>query len=420
MVRSVTDQVTEQMPEGPRQGPRPLPLHLTVTTGTWLLSRAALPGWRSASPAWSQGGAAEHERLLTALESLGQESLALALDDEIAARSRRFADSVESYRNHPYRRLESCCETQWRDGATRLMFHGLPAGRHVAKPLLFVPSLINRGYILDLKEDRSLLRWLATRGFPVFSFDWGAPGVEERDFSLTDYIAGRLDKAIDRVLAKTGERPVLIGYCMGGLLALAAAHRRQEDLAGLALLATPWDFHAESPGQAQVVAGSYFAFVPLMAAAGELPVDAIQALFASLDPMQVVRKFLRFHDLDPNSPEAENFVALEDWLNDGVALSLPVAEECLIGWYGENRPANGKWLIAETPVCPEAIDLPALCLLPSGDRIVPPKSAAALADALPRSDRLVPNVGHIGMIVSARAQEKVWRPLAEWLGKIAR
>lgn len=415
----MTGKTKQEMPETPRQGPRPMPLHLTMMTGTWLLSRAALPAWRNASPAWSRRSAAEWESLAGAAEKIGHERLALALDDEIVARSRRFVAAVEAYRNHPYVRQEPSCETPWSEGGTRLCFYPPIKRSRKARPLLFVPSLINRGYILDLKEDRSLLRWLAARGFAVFSIDWGAPGAVEREFSLTDYIAGRLERAIGQVLEASGEKPVLVGYCMGGLLALAAAQRRQEDLAGLALLATPWDFQAASPSQAQAVAKSYFALAPMMTAAGELPVDVIQTLFASLDPMQVARKFLRFECLDPDSAEAENFVALEDWLNDGVPLTIPVAEECMVGWYGENRPALGKWLVAETPVYPQAVDLPALCLLPSGDRIVPPKSAAALVQALPRCDRLEPNVGHIGMIVSAQAKKKVWRPLCRWLEGIS-
>jgi polyhydroxyalkanoate synthase len=63
--------------------------------------------------------------------------------------------------------------------------------------------------------------------------------------------------------------------------------------------------------------------------AGELPVDVIQALFAGLDPLLVVRKFVKFAGLDPASPSAAQFVALEDWLNDGVPLAAEVTRECL-------------------------------------------------------------------------------------------
>src|SRR5262249_58581239 len=73
---------------------------------------------------------------------------------------------------------------------------------------------------------------------------------------------------------------------------------------------------------------------PLLEALGELPVDVIQALFAALDPSLALRKFLGFAGLDPASDRARQFVALEDWLNDGVPLAAPVARECIGQWYG--------------------------------------------------------------------------------------
>ena len=91
-------------------------------------------------------------------------------------------------------------------------------------PLLVVPSLINRAYVLDLAEGGSMMRWLATVGVRPLLLDWGWPGEVERSFTLTDYIAGRLERA----LGATPRRVVLAGYCMGGLLALAAALRRPE------------------------------------------------------------------------------------------------------------------------------------------------------------------------------------------------
>ena len=202
---------------------------------------------------------------------------------------------------------------------------------------------------------------------------------------------------------------------------MALALRRQDDVSGLALLATPWDFHAGSDTQAALAGAALPGLAPLMEARGELPVDIIQALFAGLDPQLVLRKFLAFARLDPDGPKAAAFVALEDWLNDGVALSAPVARECLGGWYGENTPARGTWRVAGQAVDPRRLNLPSLCVIPAQDRIVPPASAQALAQALagallrPRAETLVPRLGHIGMMVSAGAERQVWRPLAEWL-----
>jgi polyhydroxyalkanoate synthase len=108
-------------------------------------------------------------------------------------------------------------------------------------------------------------------------------------------------------------------------------------------------------------------------------------------------------------------VALEDWLNDGVPLSGPVAHECMGGWYGRNTPHGGEWEVAGIAVCPETIDIPARVLIPQQDRIVPPASAQALADALPNVDASSVPLGHIGMVAGSRAQALVWEPLAEWL-----
>src|SRR3546814_7777006 len=61
------------------------------------------------------------------------------------------------------------------------------------------------------------------------------------------------------------------------------------------------------------------------------------------------------------------------------------------------------------------ITLPTLCVIPAQDRIVPPASATALADAIPGAERLTPAAGHIGMVVGARAEKAVWQPLLAWI-----
>jgi polyhydroxyalkanoate synthase len=279
-----------------------------------------------------------------------------------------------------------------------------------------VPSLINRSYVLDLDEDRSLMRFLAGEGFAPYLIDWGAPGALERNFTLTDYIAGRIGRALDAVMARDPSRPVLmLGYCMGGLLALAAAQARRQDLAGLVLMATPWDFHAEHPEQARLIGAMASMLEPVFAHLGEMPVDALQSLFAGLDPFQIIRKFLSFAELDPDSDKARLFVALEDWLNDGVPLAAPVARECMTGWYGENTPAREEWRVAGEAVIPARLTLPSLVVIPDQDRIVPPASALALAKALPGAECQSPAAGHIGMVVGGSARPKLWQLLAAWM-----
>ncbi|HEY5598090.1 MAG TPA: alpha/beta fold hydrolase [Kiloniellales bacterium] len=402
----------------PRQGPRPLGLHLAVAALTWTSSRAAWPLLRNGSLPWKAELRPAAAALQKSLANLDPDAATVALERQIRLRQGALLDGIEAYRRHPYRRDLPPAPEAWREGTTRLLDYGalVPGtGRGAGPPVLVIPSLINRAYVLDLTAETSLMRWLAGQGVRPYLVDWDRPGADERGFTLTDYIAGRLESALEAVLAATGRRPVVLGYCMGGLLALALAQRRRDELIGLALLATPWDFHGDGGGQAaQAVAASRM-LSPLLDLLGELPVDAIQALFAGLDPQLVVRKFLTFARVDPAHPKAVAFVALEDWLNDGVPLAAPVARECLAGWYGENTPATGRWRVAGKVIDPARLDLPSLCVIPAGDRIVPPASAAALCTALPQAETLRPAAGHIGMVVGGRAVDLVWRPLLTWL-----
>ena len=309
----------------------------------------------------------------------------------------------------------------WAEGGSRLLDHGGPPGAPV---VLVVPSLINRAEVLDLLPGASMLRHMAGEGTardaagdrvrPLL-LDWGMPGAAERNFSLTDYVAGRLERALGAAVALAGGPVVLAGYCLGGMLSLAVAQRRPGLLRGLALLATPWDFWAEDAARARGLAAALPLLEPLLQATGTLPVDALQAMFAAHDPAGIGEKYRAFARLDPDSAQARRFVALEDWLNDGVPLAAPVAREALAGWYGANAPVRGAWRIAGEVVAPRALRLPAFLAIPARDRIVSPGSALALAAAMPGAHVQHAAAGHVGMVAGGGAEAQLWRPLLTWI-----
>jgi len=95
-----------------------------------------------------------------------------------------------------------------------------------ARPLLIAPPWINKFYILDLNERKSLIRWLVAKGYTVFVISWRNPeaGDIERDFE--DYVSEGFYQAIDAVLKETGQKSVnTVGYCIGGTMqSCALAH----------------------------------------------------------------------------------------------------------------------------------------------------------------------------------------------------
>lgn len=350
--------------------------------------------------------------LAAEIDAAGRSSVAAALDIEIAHRVKSYLAGLEAYRRHPYRRSNEAPPVLWREGTTRLLDYGGEPGRPV---ILVVPSLINRFYVLDLLPERSFLRHLAGCGLRPLVVDWGEPGGEERRFGITDYVAQRLENAFEAALVPAGAPIGVAGYCMGGLFALALALRRPDETGCLAVLATPWDFHSERAQQPRffdVIAD----YLPLLCDhQGALPVEAIQSLFFMLDPFSAERKFTRFAALDPNGEKARAFVALEDWVNDGVPLAAGVARDCARSWYGDNQPARGLWKIGGETVDPKQLRSPALVVVPGRDRIVPPSSAEPLAAALGGATVLRPPLGHVGMMAAARAPGMLWTAIADWL-----
>ncbi|PPQ34457.1 poly-beta-hydroxybutyrate polymerase [Rhodopila globiformis] len=398
-----------------RRGPRPLLLHLTLAMLRSNASRAMSPLWnadwrnssveailRSVQDAVRDGNPDRGFPEAVLLETLEQDA---ALIEGIAA-----------YRRHPGQRSLEDPPAVWAEGGSRLLDYGTGGGR----PVLFVPSLVNRAYVLDLIEGHSMLRWLAARGVRPLLLDWGWPAETERRFTLTDYVAGRLERAMAAAARIAGAPPVLAGYCMGGTLAVAAAQRRPDLISGLALLAAPWDFHAPDPQRSRQAAEALPLLEPALAFSQTLSVDLLQTLFALLDPWSVAAKYRAFARMPQDSERARLFVALEDWVNDGVPLAAEVARACLRDWYGENAPARGSWHIAGLPVEPQAIAMPAFVAIPDRDRIVPPESALPLAKLIPGAMLHQPAAGHIGMAAGARAEPALWRPLLAWLEGLGR
>ncbi len=347
------------------------------------------------------------------------ESLAVGL-----AAARRLAGmirGIELWQAHPHRRQVEEPPVLWRQGSTRLLDYG--QGRDVP-PVLVIPSLINRAYILDLDKDCSFLRNLAEGGLRPVLLDWGSPGDAERMFDLNAYGMSRILPAAAILEALSGQQISLLGYCMGGTLTAGLAARHPGRFRSMVLIGAPWDFLGESTGLAAGLRLAFRASGPtsveamlngLAQAFGVIPVDLFQFLFAAIDPTLASRKFRRFAALDMTSEIAKRFVLLEDWLADGVPMAGPAAIDLLVRWQLQNRPASGDWSFLGGPVRPGRIDCPSLVVAGSRDSIAPPATTLPLARAIRDARILTPKLGHVGSILSRAAREKTWTPVRDFL-----
>jgi len=273
------------------------------------------------------------------------------------------------------------------------------------RPAIFVPSLINPPHILDLAKDNSLLRWLSGQGIRPLLVDWGEPAPAERTLSIARHVEHLLLPLLDAL----GEPAALVGYCLGGTMAIAAA--ALHPISSLALIAAPWRFEGFPLDSRADLAALWQAASPVADQLGLLPMEILQSGFWRLDPARTVSKFEAFGRLDPASAAVQGFVALEDWANDGPPLTFAAAQELIEDFFGLDLPGEGRWRVAGEAIDPATIRRPTLDIVSTTDRIVPQASATGIGE------RLTLGLGHVGMVVGGRAREALWQPLAHWLAR---
>lgn len=336
-------------------------------------------------------------------------------------RLKGFLSGLSKWQAHPYRRSVIEPQTIWRQGATRLLDYGSVnnAANPSGTPIFVVPSLINRAYILDLTENTSLLRYLATQGFRPLLLDWGEPSDAERSYNLDNYVESRLFPAL-AIARQLSDKPIgVLGYCMGGTLAAGVLARDREGIGAFATIGSPWDFDASKGITATIRAATNRVdgaklIDTLGQSFGMVPTEFFQYLFALINPMQAAIKFRKFDRLKRDSREETRFVAIEDWLADGVPLATPTARDLLLDWNLENSTAKGAWKLLGDTVDITKIDVPTLGVCGTRDSITQLDVAKALPNSIPNAKVLQPDAGHVGMIVGNNAQKTVWQPISNF------
>ncbi|HEY8593156.1 MAG TPA: alpha/beta hydrolase [Sphingomicrobium sp.] len=256
-------------------------------------------------------------------------------------------------------------------------------------PAVLVPSLINPPRILDLDQQVSLADAVAGMGRRALLLDWG-PARERAGLT----VAGHVEELLLPMLAQAGEPAALVGYCLGGTMAIAAANLTNVER--LATIAAPWTFAAYPDPSKAALQDMWRHSQAAARQLGALPMEVLQAAFWSLDPERTVGKFAQFAKLAPGSAEARRFVELEEWANEGEPLPYRAAEELIAELFGRDLTGSGEWNVGGRLVT-DRIGVPQLHLTADHDRIAPAVTA-------PSGDKVGIASGHVGMIVgSARA-----------------
>lgn len=292
------------------------------------------------------------------------------------------------------------------------------SGRRHAKPVVCVPALISRSYILDLSERTTLIGTLCAAGHDVYLIDWGLPGDEDAALSLESIVCEFLTGAVERVRESSGSKAVtLLGYCMGGTLCvLWAALSALRAKNNLITLAAPYDF-AEGGTLALWCKERYLDVARITEVFGNVPAHVVETVFTMLRPTAKMRAALAFSGRYDRRGSAAAFSAMDRWANDWTNVPGRAAREWIGSFYQRNALMSREIRLDGRAVDAREIEARALIVAAPGDAIVPAPSSRALQYAIGSRDVTYREVGggHIGMVAGRQAGTELFPLLVSWL-----
>ncbi|PXW68458.1 polyhydroxyalkanoate synthase [Blastomonas natatoria] len=269
--------------------------------------------------------------------------------------------------------------------------------------IVFVPSPINAPNVLDMDADCSLIGWLAHQGLSSALVDWGTTTPAHRNHDL-DHLATRLLLPMLQQM----DRPVhLVGYCLGGMIAMAAACHIE--VSSLTLIAAPWHFSGYPAKRRAELTAMWQQHRPACEAMGLVPMEVMQHGFWTLSPDKLMEKYLKFGAMPDDSAAARRFVAVEDWANGGEPLPFALGAQLFEQLYRDDRSGKGEWVVDGVNIAPNNVRGPVMEFASASDAIVP------LACSPQAPDREVLASGHVGMVIGGSAPKTLWPMLRRWI-----
>lgn len=298
-----------------------------------------------------------------------------------------------------------------------------PVEKSLDIPVLIVYALVNRPFMVDLQEDRSLVANLLKLGLDIYLIDWGYPSRSDRWLTLDDYLNGYIDTCVD-FIRKTHQldKINLLGICQGGTFSLCYSSLHPDKVKNLVVMVAPIDFHQTETllnMRGGCTLGAEAIDVDLMVEAlGNVPGDFLNLEFLMLKPQQLgIQKYMDFPDIVDSEDKLLNFLRMEKWIFDSPDQAGEAYRQFMKDFYQGNKLIKGEVMIGDRTVNLANVTMPVLNLYADKDHLVPPSSTLALGQYVGSQDYTVKSfpVGHIGMYVSGKVQRDLPPVIANWL-----
>jgi polyhydroxyalkanoate synthase len=277
-----------------------------------------------------------------------------------------------------------------------------------AEPLLYVPPLVNRYYMIDLVPRQSLIKWLVDEGRTVFVISWVNPTETHKDKGVGDYVLDGVIAAIEQVRQRTGQAPDLFSFCLGGTLvaiALAwlAAKERANEVNSATLIGSLVDFADMRDWSAFVHEGHLAALEDHLEAQGYIDSLELQRLFAAMRANDLIwSSVVNHYLLDKPAPPSD----LLYWFEDGARIPAAFLKSYNRDLLLENKlkePAGFK--VGGTAIDLALIPTPTLVIALKDDHVSAWQAVYSGARSL-NADFILGGSGHNAGVINPPAANK--------------
>ena len=286
-----------------------------------------------------------------------------------------------------------------------------PTTKQVHKtPLLVFPPWINKFYILDLKAQNSLVKWVVDQGYTLFMVSWVNPDSSYRDVGIEDYVEDGYLAAIREVKEITGEKKLnAVGYCIAGTtlsMTLSLLKQRGDTSIKSATFFTALtDFSDQGEFQPFLTDDFIDGIEGETEDKGILPSVVMARTFSFLRSNDLVYGPAVKHYMMGETPPAFDLLY---WNGDGANLPAKMAMQYLRGLCQSNQLADGGYDMLGHHLELGDIDVPLCAVACETDHIAPWKDSYRGVQKMGSKDKtfIMTQSGHIAGIVNPPSKKK--------------
>lgn len=298
------------------------------------------------------------------------------------------------------------------------VYHYLPVVKKPHPiPVLISYAFVNRQYMLDLQDDRSIIKKWLQEGLDIYLIDWGYPDQTDRYVTMEDYLDDYMNNAVELVRKRHNlEKINLMGICQGGTMSIIYTALYPDKIRNLINIVTPFDF---STNDGLLITWSRHLNVDnIVDTFGTVPGPFMNVGFNMLKPFQLtLDKYIDFIEHLDEKEAIRDFLRMEKWIYDSPAQAGEMFRKFIKDLYQENKLAKNELEVGGRRVNLQNLIMPVLTVLAQYDHLVPPAATRPIMDAIPSQDKALLEypTGHIGMFVSSKSQKEVAPTVAKWI-----